>query len=458
MLKKIFAVVASALLLLSCASAPSQTSQGSPSWLTNFQQEYPNSLYLTGVGIADNLSSARQQAKAEIAAQIQSTVQSEITDIQQEIEVEGEVTSSSDITQKIREITDVTISGVTYPMSDERDGQFYVLAVLDKLQYLQDVTTQLREHLNVMSELYQSIDARLEDGNLLNAYENYQTLTGQMEEFVSLRSLYNAVSSSPYPNAPARSLNTVWSNLQSISGTIDLEVTEGEGQSTRLGESLDAPVTARVTYQSSGQTVHARGIPVVFENSDDNTITRMETGMNGEASATVTAVPGQSPDEGVVTVVFGNVKYPGLRQILRGKSVNVPYGIIRSNYVFAIQVIPENRSYGVVSALQNGLSDLGYSIQPDAPVILRAQLTITNSREVSGFAGSQYLAEAQADVALVSSETNTILGQATFTGRGMSTQSTEQATTQAYNRIEISRDGLTRLISNADGELQKIFP
>ncbi len=452
-----FSILLGSFLLFCCASTSSESLQQTPAWITTVEQEYPGSFYITGIGIHEELDAAKQQAKAEVAAQIRSTVQSEITDIEQEISVEGETTSRSDITRKIREITDVTVSGITYPRTDTRNGKYYVLAVLDKQQYLQDIQVKLDDQVKALVELRSSIGEQLDQGGLLTSLENFNTLSDQIEEFVSLRSIYNAVSSTPYASTPEFTLNAIWTELVSLTRTVDISIMGGQNQTARLGESLSQAVTARVTYQRGGFRIPAIGIPVEFRNSDGSVIARKSTDDNGEASASAEALPGESPHQGRVEAVFGSMPFPVLRQNLRMKSATTEYSISRPAYTFAVQIVADRESRTFMENLRNGLSDLGYAMQDEAPVILRAELSVSNTREVSGFAGKQYLAEAKATVALVNRESDTILGQTEFSGRGLSNQSSEQAETMAYDRIEVTRNGLTRLIANADNQLQMIY-
>ncbi|HKJ69978.1 MAG TPA: LPP20 family lipoprotein, partial [bacterium] len=396
--KSIAILLGSFLLLFNCAStssshSDSQETQETPGWITTAGQEYPSSFYITGVGINPELDAAKQQAKAEVAAQIRSTVQSEITDIEQEISVEGETTSRSDITQKIREITDVTVSGITYPRTDNRNGQYYVLAVLDKQQYLRDIQMKLDDQVSELVDLRSSIDAQLDRGGLLTSLENFDALSDQLEEFVSLRSIFNAVSSSAYANTPEFTLNAIWTELVAHTRTVDISIISGANQSANLGAPLARPVTARITYQRAGSRIPAIGIPVEFRNSDGSVITRKSTDDNGEASvSSVSAIPGESPNRGRVEAGFGSMPFPVLRQNLRMKSAGIEYGINQPSYTFAVQIVPAGKSNTFTETLRKGLSALGYSLQDEAPVILRANLSVSNSREVSGFAGKQYLA------------------------------------------------------------------
>lgn len=446
--------LASLLLLFFGVSVVAQT----PSWVTNPQKLYPNSEYITGVGIDPDLAAAKAKAKAEIASQIQTTIQSEITDIEQEITVEGSSTIRSDFTQQIREITNVSVSGVTYPKQDERGDKFYVLAVLDKAQYLQDLSMELQTKLSALQDLHSSIQSQLENGGIYTALENYDKLTTKLNEYLGLRSIYNAVSSSSYPDALSFSLNSVWTDIISLIRSIELQVASGKNQTAKPGEKLADPVVVKVTYQSGEKIIPVAGIELRFENSDGSEIAEIETNNKGLAQVSPKAIPGDAPDEGVVQVTFAPNRFPSLRKNLRVKSLTIPYSIEQPSYTFQLEVTgaaADNEA--LKKSLQQALAKLGYTISSDAPAKLKAEVEITNTREVKGFAGTQHMAEAQATVKLMAVASGDLLGQAQFTGRGMSTDSADAAQSMAYSRIVFSMGKLTQLISNNSEKLSPLF-
>jgi len=430
-----------------------------PTWVTSPQDQYPTSKYITGVGISEDLAAAKKQAKAEIASQIQTTIKAEITDIEQEMQFEGATTARSDFTQKIQEITEVSISGVTYPESDERNGKFYILGVLDKQQYLRDIAAQLNTKFSSLNDLYSSIRDQLDGGNVLTALENYQTLTDQLNEFFGLRSIYNTISSVAYGQEPPYSLNSVWTDIITLIRSIQINPVGGEGQTAKPGQQLRQPVAVQVTYSKDGKTVPVSGMVLEFENSDGSQIDKKETGSNGQASVKPIAVSGNSPTRGTVSVTFASMPFASLRKNLRTKRTTIAYTIEQPTYSFRLEVTREGESLNsqFKRNLQQALSGMGYSIAGDAPVKLVAEVNITNSRQMSGFAGTQYMAEAGATLKLVNVRSGEVLGQTQLTGRGMDTGSMEKAENMAIDRIDVSRSKLSQFFANTSSQLQQIY-
>lgn len=449
------------LVLLSCASSPpaGETQQQPPAWVTSHQQEFPDALYLTGVGIAEDLDAAKRQAKAEIAGQIQSTVKSEITDIEKELQYEGSTTNTSDITRKIQDITDVSVSGITYPKTAQYEGKYYVLGVVDKQQYLQDITAQLATHLKTMANLHQSIYSQMDQGGLLTALDNFEQLSNQLSEFFSLRSIYNSVSSTPYARETDFTLSDVQTDILAQIRKIDVQFIGGTGQVAGTGDPLPSPFVAKVTYDRNGSTIPLAGMLLQFKNSDGSVIAGQETDARGQASVKATALPGSAPTRGSVEVSFGSMRYPALRTNLRSKNAIIQYQITSTGFAFHLVMADPGQSGGdrFLSTLQQELSGLGYSVDPAAPVSLESDIAITGSRAVKGFAGTQYMAEATATVKLVQKSTHTVLSQAQFTGRGVSTSSEQDAATMAKERIAVPTGQLSQMIANAGPQLQAIY-
>ncbi|MCF7804687.1 MAG: LPP20 family lipoprotein [Candidatus Marinimicrobia bacterium] len=427
-----------------------------PEWYINPQASYPADQYITGVGLDESLESAKQQAKAEIASQIQTTIQSEITDIEQEMTFEGSSTVRSDFTQKIKEITNVSISGIAYPRTEQKEGKYYVLGLLDKTRYLQDIRAQLETKESALADLDQSIQDQLQSGGILTALENYDKMTTQLNEFLGLRSIYNSLSRAPYIGDLSFSLNSVWTDIITLIRSISIQPVSGENQTAKPGEMLPEPIIVRVTYSSNDRDIPVSGLVLTFENSDGSRIDKVETDASGQASAKIIAVPGESPTAGQVEVTFASMPFPALRKNLRTKSLEITYVIDQPDYAFRIQVTG-NTGDTFQKSLQQALTGMGYTIKANAPVTVKAELAIQNSREVKGFAGTQYMKEAQATISLVAVGSGDILGQAQFTGRGMSTKSPGDAETMAYERIDLTKSKLAQLFANAADNLQPVY-
>jgi len=431
-----------------------------PDWIHNHQQEYPSAFYLTGVGIDSTLDSAKKKAKAEIAGQVRSTIRSEVTDVEEELQFEGSSSLRSEFSQKIVEVTEVTLSGVNYPKTAQRSGRFYVLAVLDKSRYLQDIGARLENQVQELRSMRTGIQDYLDDGEILTALRQFESLTDNLNTYYGLRSIYNSVSDTPYENDPGFTLNSAWSEILHLLNGIQLQPVSGTGQSATLGEYLPEPIVLRVTSESIGREVPVSGLSLQFKDSEGNVLDRIETDPSGRVSIRPRAIPGSSPDQGGITVTFASVPFPELRTELSKKKVTVSYQIQHPRYQFGIAVESSdgNLDGGTLTRqLHQTLSSLGYTVNKKAPVLVRASVTPGASRQVKGFAGTQYLSEVEATVEFLHVETGEILGQQSYTSRGMSTSNQDEAAQMAVDRLRIPKSDLTLLILRCRDRLDSIY-
>lgn len=456
-MKKVWILMAG-LILVNCAG-PKESAQVNLNWVTNPQADYPHALFLTGVGISEDLSAAKKQAKAEIASQIQTTIKSNITDIERETSRRGEISSESDFRQRIQEITEVSISGVVYPKTEEKDGRYYVLGVLDKMQYLQEIRSQLDEMASAISDLHTSLTDEIARGGLLTALDNYRDMSEIMDEFVSVRSLYNAVSNGPYPQRFDFSLAAVEAELISVVRTAQITTQNGENQNGTVGKYLPQPVEVKTTYTYNGTDFPAEGFYLQFRNSDGSIVTRVEANNQGEARARIIAIPGQVMGQGEVTVSFASMPYGIVNKNLRNREIVIPYTLYQPEYDFTLQLVDGNLQANeqFKSSLESELTQMGYAIKNDSPARLQIRLGISTSQSVSGFAGSQYMAEARATVKLIESTSGAVLGQTEFIGKGLHKDSQDAAESMAYKNISIQRENLIQLIAGAESRLADIY-
>lgn len=134
-------------LCLPLSAAPKK-----PAWINGPDPKYPDTKYMTGVGIGADLDGARSSARAEIARTFQARVQQTLTDQQTESSTSsGKKRSAAQGTQKSLSdttlTTDTLLEGVTVAETyyDKKSKKNYALAVLDKIAIRRTLSTQIIE-------------------------------------------------------------------------------------------------------------------------------------------------------------------------------------------------------------------------------------------------------------------------------------------------------------------------
>lgn len=152
--KKTFAAILSFLAFAMAVSAAPKK----PAWVTGPDPKYPETKFVTGVGIGSDLDGARSNARAEIARTFQARIQQTLTDQQTESSTSsGKKRSVAQGTQKsqmeTKLTTDTLLEGVVVNETyfDKKTKKNYALAVLDKVALRRSLSTQIIEKEQIIS-------------------------------------------------------------------------------------------------------------------------------------------------------------------------------------------------------------------------------------------------------------------------------------------------------------------
>jgi hypothetical protein len=147
---RVFALIA---LVVPLWAAPKK-----PDWITGPDPKYPDTKYMTGVGIGADLDGARSNARAEIARTFRARVQQTLTDQQTESSTSsGKKRGPAQGTQKSQMdttlSTDTLLEGVAVAETfyDAKAKKHYALAVLDKIALRRTLTGQIVEKEQTIS-------------------------------------------------------------------------------------------------------------------------------------------------------------------------------------------------------------------------------------------------------------------------------------------------------------------
>ncbi|MFI5363651.1 MAG: LPP20 family lipoprotein [Elusimicrobiota bacterium] len=146
MIDRRLALVAVAALLGAACAAPARASSSRPSWAdTGDSSEFPRARYVTGVGNADDETSAAERARGEVAKVFSADVNSVSTVSESEAngDQNGKKTHSwsNDVAQKVRTATQKVLEGVNIVARwKDSTGRCYALAALPKDEALLAIT------------------------------------------------------------------------------------------------------------------------------------------------------------------------------------------------------------------------------------------------------------------------------------------------------------------------------
>jgi LPP20 lipoprotein len=127
-----FSLSAAALLSVMPAA------QAAPAWLSQIEQEYPRTLFLSGVGSADNVEMARQRAISTIAQSVRVQVKSNLQSNAEQSSVstggKTRTTESQRVVDSSELSSELELPGAEMVKMDfdQAEKQHYALAVIDK--------------------------------------------------------------------------------------------------------------------------------------------------------------------------------------------------------------------------------------------------------------------------------------------------------------------------------------
>lgn len=250
-----------ALLLTACATGRDRDAR--PDWIDGADADWPSSAYLTGIGSADELSAARDRARADLAKTFRVTVNETSTDTQQYSATDSDSGSSSEYSAEVRRDlslhTEQVLEGVTVPESwqDPATKRHYALAVLNRAQ----AAARLRQDVSALDAAAETVmnRARVANDAFTRAELALAVLENQRER-AALNGMLRAVSPTGNGVAPRWPLARLEADVATALSRITLRA-EGE-----------APWAAMLAGQlaDSGFTVSPSGDYVVRLDVDES--------------------------------------------------------------------------------------------------------------------------------------------------------------------------------------------
>jgi len=141
-----------AVMTVACAAAPAFASHSKPDWVDGASTEFPREQYLTGVGSADDLNTAKDRARGEISKifSSQMTVVTNSQAAESTVQVTGKKDQNSfsqSVSNSVENVSKKLLEGVEIHATwqDEASRVYYALAILDKSKAVSAVTDKIAD-------------------------------------------------------------------------------------------------------------------------------------------------------------------------------------------------------------------------------------------------------------------------------------------------------------------------
>lgn len=256
-----------ALLLLAGCALGGDRRDAQPDWVDGSSEKYPARAYVTGIGSADDLATARDRARADVAKTFSVSVDQTSRDVQSYSSQENAAGASSEYASEIqRDLTLRTqqvLEGVTVPESwqDPETRRQHALAVLNRAQ----AAARLRQDIGGLDAAAESLlnRARASSDNFTRAQLALEVVDNQRRRS-ALQGMLRAVDATGSGVPPRWPLAQLEADLRTALSRITLRAEGKEPwQNILAGQLAD-----------SGFTISDNGEYTVSLAADENAIKR----------------------------------------------------------------------------------------------------------------------------------------------------------------------------------------
>ena len=421
-----------------------------PDWAkTGVHKKYPSSKYLLGVGISGDKTTAAELARADVAKQIQVKIESELESVEQELTEGNKSTLRSEISSRTKSVVSETVAGIEIKETKKSKGNYYVLAVLNKDNYL----TGLNQEMNDISAavLKYLSDARdlIERGNLFSALDSYSSAQDEIPGLYIKRSLYTALTGKTIDQKNLPSPAGIQSEIRRLFSSIHIEITGGNNQRGLIGAILNEPVDAFVYITNdNGERFGLRQFPVTVKYANGEKLGVNKTDDAGQLSVSVIVSPGNSI---LLTPDFHNVP-DRYRDYLPKIQAAAKYSVRTSNLSFAIDItdITGRPDPSLVKRISRLVHESGYKTDQSSSLKITGAVSIADERSIKSPAGKQFLVEIELSLTLTNTVTGIQLSSVTGGGKGMAVGSREKAVARASENIMFSTSKFAAFLQAAN--------
>ena len=433
-------------LLALCASLSAQI----PKWAeTGTHKDFPQSRYLLGVGISENKTTAAELARADVAKQIQVKIESELETIEKELSVDNKHELSSEIISQTKSVVSETVAGIEIKKTKKTHGTYYVLAVLNKRNYLSGLVLDMDDISSAVSSYISEADSQIRRGNLKPALDNFTSALDKTSELYAKRSLYTALSGNTYSIKGGITPATIQADIRKIFSSVHIEILGGNNQTAPAGTQLPEPIRVFVYLTDrEGIKCALRQFPVTVGYTGGEKIGDFKTNDAGELSVRITVSPGNNavfrPDFHSFQNRYGDY--------LQKIEAVVNYTTQSTDKSFGIRITDAsgNVDPSLIEMISGLVNNTGAHVDSSSPFQISGTVAVSDERSINSPAGKQFLIEVKLLLSLTDTRKNVQLATIYGKGKGLAVGSREKAIDKAMENISFSKSKFAAFLQAAN--------
>ncbi|HEY6952998.1 MAG TPA: LPP20 family lipoprotein [Bacteroidota bacterium] len=425
-----------------------------PEWYsTHKNPRYPAELYILGVCAGNGaraIEAATKAAQMDVVSQIRVQIQAQVRNVSESFQFDKDEQIVSDFRSNIRTAVSDEIAGMetVETVTDNASGTAYAFVVLDRDKYCESIRNEMDAGWKQATDLRTASTSYARKGRLNDAVQNLLESRKVIAPLLTKQALYNSVSNSPYKPAASFGPTTISSDIRSLLSNVTLEKIGGDKQRGKIGRKFADPFVVRVSFNVDSSAVPVVGATVVFETSDGITVGDATTDERGLASlsTTVRAMKGNGIRARLSLQNAGRE----FEQNLLSSAVNFTWKAESPDvsFMLTIDASSTKASANLRNAFTSAITQVGYKVVKSSRFVLQIEAETGQSTKVEGMSGTMYSVDASVSATLVDKESNTTLGSAKFSGKGLA-RSESEALQKAVANVKIGQNDISDLLEKA---------
>lgn len=432
-----------------------------PGWVSSQGQDirYPSEWYIVGTGRAsgkNGLEQAKEKAKADVASQLKVTVTSKLSTSLTEKSVGDNTFTSSDVNARTTSLVDkIELTGLSFAETyySEKDNTYYVMAVLDRRQFLDGLRNELSELSSQAEEKLktaESMRSALDIGGCIGKYSELLTFLQEMTPKVRF---FNSLSSEPFILKKNITAEAIELGLNDIVNNITLQIRSGNNQSGRIGKPLPKPLVIEALYTQAGSSKPVHHLTVAFKNGGrdaDKVITNSQGLAEYKCTASGEALDGDD-NAAVKAYVFVRDVSPKLKGRLENNTaVSFYYSAESVNASVSVEIQGAGSNTAqtrLVKRMAEALQKGGATVnQTSSDYIARMVITSDEGPSVDGMAGQLSVQNVQMELVFLNKKSGAVVGTFTVNSKGVD-KTPNTAIDKAVGALKIPADKLSAIIA-----------
>ena len=415
-----------------------------PTWFsTHNHPKYPPSEYIVGVGTgggATGVESAKKSALADIVAQLRVQVQSEVRSVTQNFSVNDDEQIYSDFKRQSRTVVSDEITGAdVIETIVDAQGTAYALVVLNRDKYSDGLRSELESGWKQAADLRIGAKDFIGKGKLNEAIQSTNQIKQVITPLFAKQVLHNAAARSPFSFPSTFNPAALQNDIRTFLSQIKIEKKSGDHQKGKIGEKFLQPFSVFVTVGG----VPCSGVNIIYQLDEKNTLGEVLTDDKGIASFFSIVRNGNGVKAKVAISGIGRE----FDENLNLSSVAFSWTALASDKAFSITTNSKNKKIADViqSKFSTAVSQIGYKIVTMSNNSIVVEVSSGGVNKIEGMAGTLYNLTLEATVSLKENTSNSIVGSAKITAKGVG-KSEEEAMEKAANALKIDQKELSELL------------